>query len=304
MTFVAAVLALTTATALACALPGTLLVVRRQAMLSEAMSHTVLPGIVVALIVVGAVDSPLLLIGAALAGMLVVVGAEYLEGTGLLAGDAPQGVLYPALFSVGVILISTRFAGVHLSEHTVLTGDVNLAAFTSLIVGGVDVGPLHLWVMLGVIAANAALLALCWKELGAATFDPAFSQVAGLRPRLLHYALMLDVSLTVTAAFATAGSLLVVALMIVPPAIARLLTDSLPRMMALSLLVAVAGAAVGFGLAYRLDLATSSGIAFFYGLAFLAAWAVSAALHRRHRRSAGIRLCPAGRGVDLARQAG
>ncbi|WP_116115174.1 metal ABC transporter permease [Austwickia chelonae] len=281
MNFVFSVAVLTVATAVACALPGTLLVVRRQSMLAEAMSHTVLPGIVVAMIAVGSINSPLLLVGAAAAGMLVVLGAEYLEGTGLLAGDSPQGVIYPALFSIGVILISTRFAGVQISERTVLTGDVNLAAFLHLHVAGVDVGPAHLWVMIALIVANALFLALCWKELTLATFDPALAQAFGFRPRLLHYLLMLDVSITVTAAFATAGSLLVVALMIVPPAVARLLSDRLPMMVAWSVALAVVGSLVGFGVAYRFDLATSSGLAAFYGVCFVAVWAASCVAGRR-----------------------
>ncbi|GAB78981.1 manganese/zinc/iron transport system permease protein [Austwickia chelonae] len=281
MDFVFSVALLTVTTAVACALPGALLVVRRQSMLAEAMSHTVLPGIVVAMIAVGSINSPWLLIGAAAAGMLVVVGAEYLEGTGLLAGDSPQGVIYPALFSIGVILISTRFAGVQVSERTVLTGDVNLAAFLHLHVAGVDVGPVHLWVMIALIAVNALFLTLCWKELTLATFDPALAQAFGFRPRLLHYLLMLDVSVTVTAAFATAGSLLVVALMVVPPAVARLLSDRLPVMVALSVAVAVVGSLVGFWVAYRFDLATASGLATFYGLCFVVVWSVTCAMNRR-----------------------
>src|SRR5690606_33279206 len=123
-----------------CALPGTFIVLRKNSMLVDAISHAVLPGIVVGYFFTQDLESPLLIVGAALAGLVVAVGSEWLGRTGLLTGDAPQGLVFPALFSAGVILVTAKFANVHLDTHAVLVGDLNLAAWEQLTVGGVAIG--------------------------------------------------------------------------------------------------------------------------------------------------------------------
>ena len=273
MSFVAGVAALALVTALACALPGVFLLLRRDAMTVEAVSHAVLPGIVVGLIVAGSLDSPILILAAALTGLLVVLGAEYLQGTGLLEGDAPLGLVFPALFSIGIILVSQRFSNVHLDEHVVLVGDLNLAAFIHLEVAGVSFGPRYLYVMLAVLLMNAAFIWRFYKELKITTFDPTLAELLGFRVRRLHYAFMFLVSVTITAAFYAAGSILTVALMIVPAATAHLVTKRLSHMLAWTAAIAAAGALTGFGVAYALDAATSGAMALMLGLVFSAVFA-------------------------------
>lgn len=136
MSFVAGVALLAVVTALACALPGVFVVLRRDSMLVDAVSHAVLPGIVVGFLFTQSLESPWLIVGAALAGLIVVLGSEWLGRTGLITGDAPQGLIFPALFSIGVILVTLNFANVHLDVHAVLVGDLNLAAWDQLTVGG------------------------------------------------------------------------------------------------------------------------------------------------------------------------
>ena len=273
MSFVAGVAALALVTALACALPGVFLLLRRDAMTVEAVSHAVLPGIVVGLIVAGSLDSPILILAAALTGLLVVLGAEYLQGTGLLEGDAPLGLVFPALFSIGIILVSQRFSNVHLDEHVVLVGDLNLAAFIHLEVAGVSFGPRYLYVMLAVLLMNAAFIWRFYKELKITTFDPTLAELLGFRVRRLHYAFMFLVSVTITAAFYAAGSILTVALMIVPAATAHLVTKRLSHMLGWTAAIAAAGALTGFGVAYALDAATSGAMALMLGLVFSAVFA-------------------------------
>lgn len=273
MSFVLGVTLLAVVTALACALPGVFVVLRRSSMLVDAIGHAVLPGIVVGYFLTRDIDSPLLILGAALAGLAVVLGSEWLTRTGLLAGDAPQGLVFPALFSVGVIMVTANFANVHLDVHAVLVGDLNLAAFSPLVVGGVAIGPSYLYVMLGVLAVNAAFLAALYPRLKATTFDAAFATSLGMRAGLLNTAFMFLVSVTVTAAFYAAGAILVIALVVVPPATAYLLSRTLPAMIALTAAIAGGGALAGFWIAYWLDAATSAGMAVFYGLLFAAAFA-------------------------------
>ena len=132
MSFLLGTILLAVVTALACALPGVFIVLRKNSMLVDAISHAILPGIVVGYFFTRDLDSPLLILGAALAGLVVVLGSEWLSRTGLLTGDAPQGLIFPALFSAGVILVTLNFANVHLDVHAVLVGVLNLAAFQRL----------------------------------------------------------------------------------------------------------------------------------------------------------------------------
>ncbi|SJM50077.1 metal ABC transporter permease [Gulosibacter sp. 10] len=269
MSFLLGTSLLAVVTALACALPGAFVVLRKSSMLVDAISHAVLPGIVVGYFFTRNLDSPLLIIGAALAGLVVVLGAEWLGRTGLITGDAPQGLIFPALFSIGVILVTLNFANVHLDTHAVLVGDLNLAAFRQLSVGGVSIGPEYLYVMLGVLLLDIAFLAVCYPRLKVTTFDPQFAESIGIRSGALNTAFMFMVSLTVTAAFNAAGAILVIALMIVPPATAYLLSSRLSTMLVLTAAIAAGGALAGFWMAYALNAATSAGMAVFYGAVFV-----------------------------------
>lgn len=285
MSFLVGTTLLAVATALTCALPGVFVVLRRSSMLVDAISHAVLPGIVVGYLFTNSLESPLLVIGAALAGVIVVLGSEWLARTGLLTGDAPQGLVFPALFSVGVILLTSNFAHLHLDEHTVLVGDLNLAAWDQLELGGYEWGPSYLYIMLGVLALNAAFIVAFYPQLKVTTFDPAFAASIGIRSSAINTGFMFLVSLTVTAAFNAAGAILVVALMVVPAATAALLSRRLPTLIALTLTIAALGALAGFWIAYVTGAATSAGMAVLYGAMFLFALGFST-VNRRIRRAA------------------
>lgn len=259
--------------AAACALPGVFLVLRRMAMMSDAISHTVLLGIVLAFFLTEDIDSPLLILGAAATGVLTVSLVELLHRTRLVREDAAIGLIFPALFSIAVILIS-RFAGdVHLDTDAVLLGELAFAPFDRLVVGGLDLGPYSLYLMGGILALNLIFIAVFYKELKLATFDPGLAAALGFTPWLIHYGLMALVSITAVGAFDAVGSVLVVALMIAPPAAAYLLTDRLARMVGLSVLIGVLSAVGGYWLAHALDasiagsMATMTGVIF--GLTFL-----------------------------------
>ena len=289
MSFVVGTALLAVVTAMACSLPGVFVVLRKGSMLVDAIAHAVLPGIVVGYFFTQNFDSPVLIIGSALAGLTVVLGAEWLGRTGLITGDAPQGLIFPALFSLGVIMISTNFANIHLDTHMVLAGDLNLAAYRQLELGGVAIGPQYLYVMLAVLLINTLFLTMLYQQLKVTTFDPQFATSLGIRTRLINTAFMFLVSVTVTAAFNAAGAILVIALMITPPATAYLLSKNLPTMIFLTVLIAVVGALAGFGAAYVLNAATSAAMSVFYGLLFMVAVVVERLLRRRVRLSGGAR---------------
>lgn len=254
--------------AVACALPGVFLVLRRMALMSDAISHTVLLGIVLAFFVVRDITSPLLVLAAALTGVATVALVELVRATRLVKEDAAIGIVFPALFSIAVILIG-RFAGdVHLDTDAVLLGELAFAPFRRFIVGGVDLGPQALWLMGGILLLDIAFILLFYKELKLSTFDPTLAAALGFSPLLLHYAFMTLVSLTAVGAFDAVGSILVVALMIAPPAAAYLLTDRLPLVLGLSAVLGAASAVSGFWVASWLDASIAGAMAMMAGAVF------------------------------------
>ncbi|MEW6721507.1 MAG: metal ABC transporter permease [Thermodesulfobacteriota bacterium] len=258
--------------AVSCALPGTFLVLRRMAMMSDAISHAILLGIVLAFFATGDLTSPLLVAAAAMTGVLTVSLVELLNRTGLVREDAAMGLTFPALFSIGVILVARYAGSIHLDTDSVLLGELAFAPFNRLTVWGYDIGPRALYMMAGIAALNVLFIAVFYKELKLATFDPALAAVLGFSPGVLHYASMALVSLTAVGSFDAVGSILVVALMIAPPATAYLLVDRLSHMLALSALLGAAGAVAGYWVAHVLDASIAGSMASMSGLLFVAAY--------------------------------
>jgi manganese/zinc/iron transport system permease protein len=275
--------------ALACALPGTFLVLRRMALMSDAISHSVLLGIVLAFFLTHDLASPLLIVAASLTGVLTVVLVEALRRTRLVRADAAIALVFPALFSIAVVLIARYARSVHLDTDVVLLGELAFAPFRRLEIAGYDAGPRVLYLMGGILALNCAFLGAFYKELKLSTFDPALAAALGFSPMLLHYAFMALVSVTVVGAFEAVGSILVVALMIAPPAAAWLLTERLPRMLLLSGGFAVAAAVGGFWIAWLLDASIAGAMATTAGGLFAGALLLAPGrglLARARRRSA------------------
>lgn len=256
-----------TMVAAACALPGTFLVLRKMAMMSDAISHTVLLGIVLAFFVIGEFGHPLLMVGAAMVGVLTVTLTELLNKTKLVKEDAAMGLVFPALFSIAVILIGVFARNVHLDEHVVFQGELVYAPFDRWVVAGLDL-PHSLVVMTVIFLLNLGFIILFYKELKLATFDPGLAAAIGFSPTLIHYALMTLVSITAVGAFDAVGSILVIALMIAPPAAAYLLTDRLPVMLGLSVLIGTIGAVSGYWLAHYTDTTISGAMVTMVGLLF------------------------------------
>jgi manganese/zinc/iron transport system permease protein len=208
-------------------------------------------------------------------GVATVGLVELLQRTRLVREDASIGLVFPALFSIAVILIS-RFAGnVHLDTDAVLLGEIAFAPFRRLEFMGRDLGPRTLYVMGGILLLNAAAIGLFYKELKLSTFDPALAAALGFSPVLLHYGFMTLVSITAVGAFDAVGSILVVGLMIAPPATAYLLSERLPVVMLLSVLIAAAAAIIGFWAAWLVDASIAGSMATAAGLLFLLAFLFS-----------------------------
>jgi manganese/zinc/iron transport system permease protein len=276
--------------AVACALPGVFLVLRRMAMMSDAISHTVLLGIVLSFFIAGSLHSPVLIVGAAAMGVITVALVELLHNTRLVKQDAAIGLVFPALFSVAVILISRFARGVHLDVDAVLLGELAFAPFDRITFLGLDL-PKALVVMSGVLLLNVLFIVLFYKELKLATFDAGLAAALGFSPVLLHYGLMSLVSITAVGAFDAVGSILVVALMVTPAAAAYLLTDELHKMLLLSALIGVVSAIGGYWLARALDaniagsMATVTGGVFLLILLFAPGRGLVSIFRRRSRQA-------------------
>jgi manganese/zinc/iron transport system permease protein len=257
--------------AVAAALPGTYLVLRRLALVSDALTHAVLPGIVIAFLIVRDLTSPFLVVGAAASGLAMAALIAALQRTGLIKEDAATALAFPALVSVAVIVLAVYARRVHLDTHVVLLGELAFAPFHRWVVAGVDLGPKALWSMGSILLANAGLIALAYKELKLSTFDPPLAAALGLAPAAIHYGLMAMVSVTVVGAFNAVGFILVITLMIAPPATAYLLVNRLEHMLLLGGAIGAASAVSGYWLARLLDASISGAMATMAGVCFMAA---------------------------------
>lgn len=238
--------------------------------MSDAISHTILLGIVVAFFMTHDLNSPLLLLGAALTGVITVFLVEFVQKGRQISEDSSIGLIFPALFSIGVLLIS-RYAGdVHLDTDAVLLGELAFAPFDRLILNGVDIGPKSLYVMSVIFFINLCYISLFYKELKIVTFDPMLAAVMGISPAVVHYSLMTLVSVTAVGAFNAVGTILVVALMVGPPAIAYFVTEELHKMILASVFFGMLSAVAGYAAAFYLDVSIAGSMAAMTGMIFFA----------------------------------
>lgn len=258
--------------AIACAIPGTFLVLRKMAMISDAISHSILPGIVVGFFITQNLNSPLLILLAAITGVLTVVLVEKIQQTKLVKEDTAIGLVFPALFSIGVIMIAQYANDVHLDIDAVLLGELAFTPFDRVVYNGIDLGPKSLWIIGVILSVTLLLLFTFFKELKLSTFDAGLATSLGFSPVILHYGLMSVASVTTVGAFDAVGAILVVALMIAPAASAYLLTTNLKKMIGLASFFGVLSAILGYWVAHWLDASIAGSITTMLGLIFLAVY--------------------------------
>ncbi len=256
-------------TAIAAAVPGSYLVLRRMSLIADAVSHSILPGIVVVFFLVHDLSSPLLLVGAAVTGVLTVALIEALRRTRLVHEDAAIGLVFPALFSIGVIMISRWASGVHLDTDVVLLGELAYAPFDRLMIGGRDLGPQGLWTMSAILLLNLIVFAVAAKEIRMTALDSGLAAVLGFAPTMVHYVVMGLVSITAVGAFNVVGSILVLSLMVAPPATAVLICDRFERVVLSAGVIAALSAIAGYWLAHVLDGSIAGAMAVTSGSVFV-----------------------------------
>lgn len=268
--------------ATACGLLGPFLVLRRVALMSDAVSHAVLPGIVMVWVVMHT-RSPLpVVIGAAVFAVVCVLAIDALRSTGLVKSDAAIALVFPTLFAFGVLGITHFAEGIHLDLDATIYGEIAFAPFQVMTIGGAEVAR-SLVVLGGVVVANLLLVVALWKELKVTSFDPEFARTVRISPTLLSRLLLIAVAVTAVTAFESVGAILVVTLIIVPAAAAYLCTDRLWLMVVTTVLIGWLSAGLGHVTALRLD----ASIAGTMGLVSAACFAIALVASPRYGLLAG-----------------
>ena len=230
--------------AIACALPGSFLVLRRMSMMGDAISHAVLPGLAVAFLLTHSRDSVTMFLGAALVGVLTAVFVEAVHRHGQVEESAAMGVVFTSLFALGLVLLVRGADHVDLDAGCVLYGAMELVPLDTVTLMGAEF-PRAVLKMAAVVLFNALFVSLLFKELTISTFDPALSDTVGIDSKRMNLALMAVVAVTAVAAFESVGSILVIAMLIVPAATAQLLTQRLAPLIAVAVGVATLSAWLG-----------------------------------------------------------
>lgn len=255
--------------AVSCALLGCYLILRKMAMVGDAISHAVLPGIFIAFLLAGTLSSVPMLIGAACFGVLCTALIEFFHKQGKLASDAAIGLVFTFLFAVGVILISMYAGQVDIDQDCVLYGEIAYIPLDVWITeSGTNLGPIAVWTMGIVLLLICAIILFGYKGLFITTFDPAFATALGISTSFWHYLLMSAVSLTTVVAFESVGAILVVAFLIGPAATAYLLTNKLSTMLILASLIGILAAIGGYYLAVLINGSIAGAMAAVVGLLF------------------------------------
>ncbi|WP_313892793.1 metal ABC transporter permease [Psychrobacillus sp.] len=250
-----------------CGLTGVFLILRKTAMIADAISHTVLFGIVMAFMITQSLNGFWMLIGAAAAGILTAYLVQVLQ-TGGLQEDAAIGVVFTSLFALGVLFI-TLFAGnVHLDVEHVLMGEIAFVPWDTWIILGVEM-PKAVWMLLIVLSLNLLFLFFFYKEIKLSTFDPVFALSIGLPIVAMHYSFMTLVSLTTVATFDSVGAVLVVAMLVGPSATAYLMSKSVSGMIVWSMTFGVTASVTGYYLAKFWNTSISGMMAALVGVLFM-----------------------------------
>lgn len=267
---------------LSCALIGCFLVLRRMSLMGDAIAHAVLPGLVLAYLVTGTTSSLAMLAGAACVALVTTALIELVHKAARVEESAAMGVVFVTLFAIGVLLLE-RYAGsrIHLDADCVLYGQIEGILWFDA--PSLATMPREVRTLALVSALTLGFVVALFKELRITSFDPALARTLGFRSGLVRYALMSMTAIVCVASFEAVGSIVVIAMLIVPAMIARLLTDRLAPMLALSGLIAVALGALGVyashaapaAMGFEHSVSAAGGIGVLLGLALAAGVAFS-----------------------------
>lgn len=254
--------------AASCSLMGSLLLQRESLMVADAISHTILLGIVVAYYFVGDLSSPWLIVGATLFGVITVVSIELLVKTGRVANDAAIGLVFPFFFAIAVLIISKYYTNVHLDIDMVLLGQVELSPLKRTELLGIKL-PTAFIQGAFVLILNSGFILITYQSLKIRLFDRIYAETIGIRVNILDFILMTLVSLTAVTSFESIGAILVIALMAAPAMTARLLVESFPKLLLTSVIIAIINSCIGYFIGLYFNTSISSMVAVVSFISFM-----------------------------------
>ena len=239
---------------ISCAVPGNFLILKRQALIGDAISHVVLPGIVIAFIFTGVISTIPMLLGAAGAALVAVILIEVIKRLGKIEPGAAMGVVFTGMFALGVLILEqTDTSKVHLDVEHALMG--NLESLIWLKAQGwqslfdLDVLktlPDELFRIIFVCGFILSLTVIFWRWLKIVTFDEEYARTIGIHSSIINFSLVIITAIAAVAAFESVGSIIVIAMFICPPAAARLMTNRLGIQVIWSIVFAILAAIFGY----------------------------------------------------------
>lgn len=259
----------------ACGVVGTYLLLRRMALVGDAISHSILFGLVAAFLVFREAGTLVMFVAAVATGLLTVGIIEFIHRQSRVKPDAAICIAFTTLFAAGVVMLSAaEVAGpVHLDADCVLYGEI---AFVPLDppaeVLGVSIGPAAVVRIGAVLAGLLVLVGIFYKELLVTSFDPGLARSLGMRVAWWHYGLMAALSLVVVSVFEAVGAILAVAMLVVPPMFAAQLSDRLPVRLGLVFVHAAVSSVVGYHVAMWLDCSPAGAMVVAGAMLFVGAW--------------------------------
>lgn len=260
----------------ACGLVGNYLLLRRMALVGDAISHSLLAGLVVAFMIFKQSGTWIMFGGALAAGLVTVVLIEFIHKQSRVKPDAAICIAFTTLFALGVVLMSSLESKgtIHIDADCVLYGEIALIWLEPpMVVQGMEWGPAPVIRMAFLFVAVVALISVFYKEMLVTSFDPGLATSLGMRSGFWHYALMGALALVVVGAFESVGAILAVAMLIVPPMFAAQLSNRLPIRLILTVVHAVLGAVLGFHLSTWLNCSTGGAMVVAGAGLFALAWA-------------------------------
>ena len=257
--------------AISCGLLGVFMMLRKMSMTGDAISHAVLPGIVIGFFISGSQRGLEVIIGAGILGILATLIIDWLRKKARVQLDASIGITFTLLFAIGIILINLLAYKVDLDQECVLYGEIAYLPIDLWISdSGINFGPRIMWLAVLNLGLVLTFILLLYKELTITSFDESFSLVIGLPAGAINLALMSMVSYTTVSSFEAVGAILVVALFVVPPATAFLWTKKLVPLIQLTCVLGVVISILGYYLAYLMDSSIAGMIVAVSGVVFLA----------------------------------
>jgi len=262
--------------AASCGLIGNYLILRRMALVGDAISHSILPGIAIAFLLANSRSTPVMFVGALAAGILTTVIIEIIHKKSRVKQDAAIGIAFSTLFAIGVILISLYADKVDLDQECVLYGEIAFVPLAPLVqIAGLSLAPEPVLRMGLVTVVTALLIVLFYKELLVSSFDPGLAASLGINAGVMHYALMSMLSVVVVSAFESVGAILVIAMLILPGATASLITHRLPFVLLLSVVHGALSSLLGIHLSVWLECSMAAAMVVMGTVLFVAAWIFS-----------------------------